>query len=207
MSVDLPTPEGPISTAVDRGGSRSRRVSSPSPVTALTATTSTPGAARCASNSASSTSGHRSTLLSTTSGSAPPSNTRVTSLSSARIPALRSRPHTRATVSTLAASTWACAARPAARRVREVRRSVPPLFAHSLSHSHRRVGRRDESAIFLGITRNIAESLLDSAGVFRCRDRMIRIEANASPGSRKRSDRLFWWAKKKRSFTISMRMM
>jgi len=52
----------------------------------------------------------------------------------------------------------------------------------------------------------IPEFLLDSSEIFRGHDRRTSIEAYASPGSSKRSDRLFLWGKKKRSFTIVVGM-
>ena len=104
------------------GVSHGMRASSPSPALAEVTSTGTPGATLSISPRRASTSAHRSALLSSTTGRAPLSQARTSALSIRRGLKSPSRPITRKTASTLAASTWATERSPGARRTKAVRR-------------------------------------------------------------------------------------
>ena len=72
ISVDLPAPEEPRKAAVAPGSMAARIASRPSPASALTASTGTPGARRSTSRCIDAASSQRSALLRTITGRAPP---------------------------------------------------------------------------------------------------------------------------------------
>ena len=106
VSVDLPAPDGPSSARVRPGTTCGARSAMPSPVVALTASTSTPGAAVATSSRRWAASGTRSALVSTTSGVAPLSQARARNRSIRPRSGSGCRPSVTTATSTLAASTW-----------------------------------------------------------------------------------------------------
>jgi hypothetical protein len=122
--VDLPTPDGPMSTAVDPSGSSHRTSCAPWPSVTDTGMTGTAGMAAATWAATDSGSSARSALVRTTTGRAPLSQATATARSIRRRFGPRSKLSTITSRSTFAAMVCCCSAAPGRRRRIAVQRGM-----------------------------------------------------------------------------------